>query len=136
LAGEYICLVEQAAPEISKSRCNTELAKGVIASGRLRQLLKGSVAIDRSGRTDRYHRTLASLVAPQGNVADILIQGSLLPTSWVMRPAGSALRIGARNRAGGSAEPILALSRAGEGQGRVLARACPARRLRRLPEPA
>lgn len=63
LAGERIRLVEPDAPEISKPRCNTELAKGLLASGRLRQLIQGQVTIERSGRTDRYGRTLASLVA-------------------------------------------------------------------------
>ena len=77
LAGERIRLIEPDAPEISKPRCNTELAKGLLASGRLRQLLKGPVRIERSGRTDRYRRTLASLVAPDGNVADILIREGL-----------------------------------------------------------
>ncbi|BCM87909.1 thermonuclease family protein [Methylobacterium indicum] len=77
LAGERIRLVEPDAPEISKPRCNTELANGLLASGRLRQLLKGPVRIERSGRTDRYRRTLASLVAPDGNVADILIREGL-----------------------------------------------------------
>ncbi|WP_082171544.1 thermonuclease family protein [Methylobacterium indicum] len=74
LAGERIRLAEPDAPEISKPRCNTELAKGLLASGRLRQLLKGPVRIERSGRTDRYRRTLASLLVPDGNVADILIR--------------------------------------------------------------
>lgn len=80
LAGERIRLIEPDAPEISKPRCNTELAKGLLASGRLRQLLKGPVRIERSGRTDRYRRTLASLVVPDGNVADILIrEGFTIP---------------------------------------------------------
>jgi endonuclease YncB( thermonuclease family) len=77
LAGERIRLVEPDAPEISKPRCNTELAKGLLASGSLRQLLEGPVRIERSGRTDRYRRTLASIVAPAGNVADILIREGL-----------------------------------------------------------
>lgn len=77
LAGERIRLVEPDAPEISKPRCNTELAKGLLASGRLRQLLQGQVTIERSGRTDRYGRTLASLVAQKGNVALVLIQEGL-----------------------------------------------------------
>ncbi|SFG79907.1 thermonuclease family protein [Methylobacterium gossipiicola] len=77
LAGERIRLIEPDAPEISKPRCNAELAKGLRASGRLRQLLKGPVEIERSGRTDRYGRTLASLIAPQGNVATILISEGL-----------------------------------------------------------
>lgn len=77
LAGERIRLIEPDAPEISKPRCNTELAKGLLASGRLRQLLKDPVRIERSGRTDRYRRTLASLVAPDGDVADILIREGL-----------------------------------------------------------
>jgi hypothetical protein len=33
LAGERIRLIEPDAPEISKPRCNTELAKGLLASG-------------------------------------------------------------------------------------------------------
>ena len=77
LAGQRIRLIEPDAPEISKPRCNTELAKGLLASGRLRQLLKGAVRIERSGRTDRYRRTLASLVSLEGNVADILIREGL-----------------------------------------------------------
>ena len=77
LDGERIRLIEPDAPEISKPRCNTELAKGLLASGRLRQLLAGPVDIQRSGRTDRYGRTLASLIAKQGNVAIILIEEGL-----------------------------------------------------------
>ena len=77
LAGERIRLIEPDAPEISKPRCNSELAKGLVASGRLRQLLDGPVRIERSGRTDRYNRTLASLIGPQGNVADSLIREGL-----------------------------------------------------------
>jgi endonuclease YncB( thermonuclease family) len=77
IAGERIRLIEPDAPEISKPRCNAELAKGLVASGRLRQLLAGPVAVNRSGRIDRYGRTLASLVVTQGNVADILIREGL-----------------------------------------------------------
>lgn len=77
LAGERIRVVEPDTPEISKPRCNTELAKGLLASGRLRQLLKGTVRIERSGRADRYRRTLASLVSSEGNVAGILIREGL-----------------------------------------------------------
>ncbi|WP_435232298.1 thermonuclease family protein [Methylobacterium sp. sgz302542] len=77
LAAERIRLVEPDAPEITKPRCNTELDKGLLASGRLRQLLKGPVSIERSGRTDRYGRTLASLVGLQGNLALILIREGL-----------------------------------------------------------
>lgn len=77
VAGERIRLVEPDAPEIAKPRCNSELAKGLLASGRLRQLLKGQVRIERSGRTDRYGRALASLLVPNGNVADILIREGL-----------------------------------------------------------
>ncbi|WP_442919410.1 thermonuclease family protein [Methylobacterium sp. SyP6R] len=69
--------MEPDAPEISRPRYNAELAKGLIASGRLRQLLDGPVTIGRSGRTDRYGRTLASLTGPKGNVVVILIQESL-----------------------------------------------------------
>jgi endonuclease YncB( thermonuclease family) len=53
LAGERIRLIEPDAPEISKPRCNTELAKGLLASGRLRQLLKGPVRIARGARRQR-----------------------------------------------------------------------------------
>ena len=77
VAGERIRLVEPDAPEIAKPRCNSELAKGLLASGRLRQLLKGQVRIERSGRTDRYGRALASLLVHNGNVADILIREGL-----------------------------------------------------------
>lgn len=74
LAGERIRLVEPDGSEFSKPRRNTELAKGLRASGRLRQLLEGPVRIE---RTERYLRTLASVVAPEGKVADILIREGL-----------------------------------------------------------
>lgn len=77
LGTERIRLIEPDAPEISKPRCNAELAKGMLASGRLRQLLAGPVEIRRSGRIDRYGRSLVALVAPQGNVAEILIREGL-----------------------------------------------------------
>jgi endonuclease YncB( thermonuclease family) len=37
----------------------------------------GVVRIERSGRTDRYRRTLASILSPEGNVADTLIRERL-----------------------------------------------------------
>ncbi len=77
LSGERIRLLEPDAPEISKPRCTNELALGLQASARLRKLLAGPVEIVRAGRSDRYGRTLASLVSGQGNVADILIAEQL-----------------------------------------------------------
>lgn len=59
LAGEHICLVEPHAPTISKPRCKTELAKGLLASEHLRQFLKVPARIERSGWTDNYGRILA-----------------------------------------------------------------------------
>lgn len=84
--GERVRLYAIDAPEISRARCEAELAAGLRAKERLRALLVGqSVAIERcepsTGRcADRYRRTLGALITPAGDVAMILIaEGHAVP---------------------------------------------------------
>lgn len=84
--GERVRLYAIDAPEISRARCEAELAAGLRAKERLRSLLVGqSVAIERcepsTGRcADRYRRTLGALITPAGDVAMILIaEGHAVP---------------------------------------------------------
>jgi endonuclease YncB( thermonuclease family) len=78
---EKIRLTAIDAPETFHPTCEMELKVGLRAKERLVELLRaGSVEIVRSGRVDRYGRTLADLTSTAGDVGSILMkEGLALP---------------------------------------------------------
>jgi micrococcal nuclease len=73
---ERVRLLDIDAPETSKPRCEAELARGLEAKSRLRQLVRGAslVTVDRTGEIDRYGRTLGRLKVDGRDVGDILMR--------------------------------------------------------------
>jgi micrococcal nuclease len=71
---EKVRLIGIDSPESRRPRCENELRLGLAAKQRLAKLLRGhSVEIDRSGRKDRYRRTLADLAVDGVDVGTALI---------------------------------------------------------------
>ena len=78
---EKIRLTAIDAPESYRPNCENELKAGLRAKERLAELLRaGPVDIVRSGKLDRYGRTLADLKSTAGDVGTILVrEGLALP---------------------------------------------------------
>jgi endonuclease YncB( thermonuclease family) len=75
---EKIRLTAIDAPETFHPGCEAELKAGLRAKERLAQLLRaGPVEVVRSGRKDRYGRTLADLRTAAGDVGGILLEEGL-----------------------------------------------------------
>ncbi|GGC70416.1 thermonuclease family protein [Chelatococcus reniformis] len=73
---ERVRLLDVDTPETWQSRCEDELAVGLIAKQRLRELLAGPVTVERHGH-DRYRRTLARLYAGGREVGAVLLSEEL-----------------------------------------------------------
>ncbi|QKV19711.1 thermonuclease family protein [Oricola thermophila] len=72
LDGEKIRIVNIDAPEV-KGRCRAERERAATATRMLASLVSNRpIRLDREGR-DRYGRTLASLVTPEGDVGSALV---------------------------------------------------------------
>jgi micrococcal nuclease len=77
---ETIRLLDVDAPETFRHRCPAELVAGEAAKDALQKLIAGQhVTIERHG-IDRYHRTLARIATPAGDVgAALMRQGHAIP---------------------------------------------------------
>ncbi|MET0940736.1 MAG: thermonuclease family protein [Mesorhizobium sp.] len=84
--GEKVRILSIDAPESFNSRCERELALGLEAKRRLRELLKGRIELLRNGK-DRYGRTLARVFADGRDVGQTLLQEGFVLS---YRPGGSA----------------------------------------------
>lgn len=85
---ERIRLLDVDTPETFRSHCEAELATGLKAKERLRQLLDaGPVSIERSGKLDRYRRTLARVFVNGKDVGDVLVAEGL---ALIWRPGREA----------------------------------------------
>lgn len=94
--GERVRVLNIDAPESWHSRCDAELVAGLAAKEHLRALLASPVDIQRcetSGRCrDRYGRTLARIIGPDGDIGEIMIrEGHAL--AWAPGPAAKAARL-------------------------------------------
>ncbi|WP_018182129.1 thermonuclease family protein [Kaistia granuli] len=66
------------APETFRPNCENERRVGLRAKARVAELLRGAtVYIERSGRKDRYGRTLANLATAGGDVGAVLVREGL-----------------------------------------------------------
>jgi endonuclease YncB( thermonuclease family) len=66
---EKIRFVDIDAPESFRPHCENERVVGLEAKARVAELLRGAaVYVERSGRKDRYRRTLANLTTADGDV--------------------------------------------------------------------
>lgn len=75
---EKIRFIDIDAPETFRPTCENERAVGLQAKARLAELLRGAtVYVERSGRKDRYGRTLANLTTADGDVGAVLIREGL-----------------------------------------------------------
>ncbi|MBB3931218.1 endonuclease YncB(thermonuclease family) [Kaistia hirudinis] len=75
---EKIRFIDIDAPETFRPRCENERRVGLEAKARVAKLLRGAtVYVERSGRKDRYGRTLANLTTADGDVGDVLVRGGL-----------------------------------------------------------
>ena len=81
------------APESVEPRCDAELPHGLRAKAELARLIRGNpVRIVRTG-VDRYNRTLATVIVPEGDVGEILLRKRLAlryekgPDAWEFRRA-------------------------------------------------
>ncbi|WP_051231154.1 thermonuclease family protein [Kaistia adipata] len=75
---EKIRFIDIDAPETFRSTCDRERQVGLQAKARVAQLLRGAtVYVERSGRKDRYGRTLANLSTSAGDVAQHLVAAGL-----------------------------------------------------------
>lgn len=72
---ERIRLTAIDAPETWRSHCDDELQAGLMAKDRLREILRGhQVTVTRSGKMDRYGRTLADLATAEGDAGELLMR--------------------------------------------------------------
>lgn len=85
---EKIRFIDIDAPETFRPHCENERRVGLEAKARVALLLRGAtVYVERSGRQDRYGRTLANLTTAEGDVGEALLrEGLALP----YRPGGEA----------------------------------------------
>jgi endonuclease YncB( thermonuclease family) len=75
---EKIRFIDIDAPETYRPNCENERAVGLRAKARVADLLRGAtVYVERSGRKDRYGRTLANLATAEGDVGTVLIREGL-----------------------------------------------------------
>jgi endonuclease YncB( thermonuclease family) len=75
--GEKIRALGFDAPEV-EARCDREYRLAALAASRMWELASHGLVIERSGKTDRYGRTLATVRTAQGtNVADIMVAAGL-----------------------------------------------------------
>jgi len=75
---EKIRFIDIDAPETFRPTCENERAVGLRAKARVAELLRGAtVYVERSGRKDRYGRTLANLTTADGDVGAVLIREGL-----------------------------------------------------------
>ena len=90
---ERIRLTTIDAPETFEPDCEDEAILGNLATERMFELLKGQpVTIARSGKRDRWGRTLADIAVPAGDVGQILMrEGLALP--WSPGARAKAARI-------------------------------------------
>ncbi|MCX5581516.1 thermonuclease family protein [Kaistia terrae] len=66
------------APETFRPTCENERAVGLRAKARVAKMLRGAtVYVERSGRKDRYGRTLANLKTADGDVGQALLNARL-----------------------------------------------------------
>jgi endonuclease YncB( thermonuclease family) len=85
---EHIRFIDIDAPESFRSHCPDELAAGLKAKARVVELIRGQeVEVHRSGRQDRYRRTLANISVPAGDVGAILLKEGLARPYKPGRPA-------------------------------------------------
>jgi micrococcal nuclease len=81
IGSEHIRLLDIDAPVTWRWQCEDELAVGTLAKERLAELLQGQqVEVTRSGKLDRYGRTLGRLRTPQGDAGAILLHEGLALT--------------------------------------------------------
>lgn len=78
---EKIRFIDIDAPETFRPHCEKERRVGLEAKARVAGLLRGTtVYVERSGRQDRYGRTLANLTTADGDVGEKLVrEGLALP---------------------------------------------------------
>jgi len=75
---EKIRFIDIDAPESFQPHCDHERAVGLQAKARVAELLRGAtVYVERSGRKDRYGRTLANLTTADGDVGAVLLREGL-----------------------------------------------------------
>ena len=75
---ERIRFIDIDAPESWRSHCEDEHKAGLEAKARVAALIRGQqVEVHRSGRQDRYRRTLANVSVPAGDVGAILLREGL-----------------------------------------------------------
>lgn len=75
---EKIRFIDIDAPETFRPNCENERAVGLQAKARVAELLRGAtVYVERSGRKDRYGRTLANLTTADGDVGAVLMKEGL-----------------------------------------------------------
>lgn len=75
---EKIRFIDIDAPESFRPHCDHERAVGLLAKARVAELLRGAtVYVERSGRKDRYGRTLANLTTADGDVGQVLLREGL-----------------------------------------------------------
>lgn len=81
-------------PEVSHPSCDNDLAKGLEAKARLRELISGeTVTVKLSGEKDRYGRFLGWLLLGDGSdVGSILLQEGLA-VHWTAGARAKAARI-------------------------------------------
>jgi endonuclease YncB( thermonuclease family) len=75
---EKIRFIDIDAPETFRPNCENERAVGLQAKARVAELLRGATGyVERSGRKDRYGRTLANLTTADGDVGQALLNARL-----------------------------------------------------------
>jgi micrococcal nuclease len=75
---EKIRFIDIDAPETFRPTCDNERAVGLRAKARVAEMLCGAtVYVERSGRKDRYGRTLANLTTADGDVGQALLNAGL-----------------------------------------------------------
>jgi micrococcal nuclease len=75
---EKIRFIDIDAPETYRPHCDHERAVGLQAKARVAERLRGAtVYVERSGRKDRYGRTLANLMTADGDVGAVLMKEGL-----------------------------------------------------------
>ncbi|MBN9018701.1 MAG: thermonuclease family protein [Rhizobiales bacterium] len=78
---EKIRFIDIDAPETFRPHCENERRVGLEAKARVAVLLRGAtVYVERSGRQDRYGRTLANLTTAEGDLGEALLrEGMAMP---------------------------------------------------------
>jgi len=85
---EKIRFINIDAPESFRPHCDHERAVGLQAKARVAELLRGAtVYVERTGRKDRYGRTLGNLTTADGDVGAVLMKEGL---AVAYRPGAAA----------------------------------------------